>query len=142
MGQYGFIYRLVFLYIEPLLALSGSYLTHFAPQNYISRVVPSAANDPITTATQLAMSNLAAMYVHFAIMEAILLRVTNDRKVWHIVLAGTVVSDVLHLWIIYHARGAVEWDFGKQGDWEVFATSYVPLGLRLAFLAGFDGWTE
>ncbi|KAK6336562.1 hypothetical protein TWF696_002111 [Orbilia brochopaga] len=142
MGQYGFIYQLLFFYIEPVLALSGAYLTHFEPQTYIHKLVPTAANDPITTATQLALTNLAATYVHFTIVEGLMLRFTNDKMVWRVTVAGMVFSDVLHLWAIYRARGAVEWDFGRREDWEVFASSYVPLGLRLAFLAGFDGWTE
>ncbi|KAF3915057.1 hypothetical protein ABW21_db0204519 [Orbilia brochopaga] len=141
MGQYGLIYRLVFFYIEPLLALSGAYLTYFDPQTYLFKLLPDAA-DPITPSTQLALTNLAAMYAHFAIVEALLLRVTDDRRVWRVAIVGMVVSDVLHLMAIYKGRGEVAWRFGRREDWEVFATSYGPLGLRLAFLAGFDGWTE
>ncbi|KAF3099226.1 hypothetical protein TWF102_005630 [Orbilia oligospora] len=78
-GQYGLIYRLLFFYLEPFSSLGGSYLTHFTPQKYFSIVIPGNT-DPILTNTQLLSTNLASSYIHFTIIEAILLRTTNDIK--------------------------------------------------------------
>ncbi|EPS44698.1 hypothetical protein H072_1307 [Dactylellina haptotyla CBS 200.50] len=143
-GQYGLIYRLLFFYLEPISALGGSYLTHLAPQSYFSKVIPGN-HDPILTNTQLVLTNLASSYVHFAIIEAVLLRVTNDKRVWQVAIIAMLVNDIIHLYGLYVARTVIGigfgWDFSKKEDWETFAPSYLPLVLRLTFLAGWDGWT-
>ncbi|KAK6526348.1 hypothetical protein TWF694_004946 [Orbilia ellipsospora] len=144
-GQYGLIYRLLFFYIEPISALGGAYLTHFTPQKYYSIVLPSSSytTSPLlmTTELQLALTNLASSYVYFTIMEAVLLRVTNDRNVWRVAILGMLVNDLIHLWGLWVARGDLGWDFGRYGDWETWVPTYVPLGLRVAFLVGWDGWS-
>ncbi|KAK6507196.1 hypothetical protein TWF481_005646 [Arthrobotrys musiformis] len=142
-GQYGLIYRLLFFYLEPLSSLGGAYLTHFTPQKYFSIVIPGNT-DPILTNTQLLSSNLASSYVHFTIIEAVLLRTTNDRKVWRAAIFAMLVNDLIHLYALYVAREkeglGFMWNFGRREDWETFGPSYLPLVLRLCFLAGWDGW--
>ncbi|KAF3932100.1 hypothetical protein ABW20_dc0106615 [Dactylellina cionopaga] len=56
-----------------------------------------------------------------------------------------VVNDLIHIYGLYIARMEMGlgfgWDLSKKEDWEVFFPTYPPLILRLAFLAGWDGWT-
>ncbi|KAK6514318.1 hypothetical protein TWF506_008714 [Arthrobotrys conoides] len=143
-GQYGLIYRLLFFYLEPLSSLGGSYLTHFTPQKYFSIVLPGNT-DPILTNTQLLSTNLASSYLHFTIIEAVLLRTTNDVKVWRTAVFAMLVNDLIHLYGLWVAREkeglGFGWDFGRVEDWETFGPSYLPLVLRVCFLAGWDGWT-
>ncbi|KAF3929432.1 hypothetical protein AA313_de0202929 [Arthrobotrys entomopaga] len=142
-GQYGLIYRLLFFYLEPISALGGAYLTHFHPQKYYTIVLPDF-HPPltITTELQLALTNLASSYVYFTIMEAVLLRVTNDRRVWRVAIVGMLVNDFIHLWGLYVARGGgLGWELGRYGDWETWVPTYFPIAVRMAFLMGFDGWS-
>jgi len=143
-GQYGLIYRLLFFYLEPFFALGGTYLCHFNPSSYFSKVLPGNI-DPILPNTQLILTNLASSYLHFAIIEAVTLRLTNDKRVWISVIVAMLANDLGHLWSLWRIRREMEvgfaWDFGSAVDWQTFGPTYLPLVLRLAFLAGWDGWT-
>ncbi|KAK6523086.1 hypothetical protein TWF694_005984 [Orbilia ellipsospora] len=144
-GQFGLVYRIFFFYIEPIIILSGAYLTQFAPDIYFSKVLPGNS-DPILPSTQHILTSLASSYVFLTIIEGILLRVTNDKRVWQVAILGMVLNDIVHLYGVYIARMeiglGIRWNLSRREDWEIFVPSYLSLFLRIAFLTGWDGWVE
>ena len=99
-------YRIFFLYIEPVLALGGSYFSVADPERLLLGIVPLPAfimESPltITPIMQLLLTNIGALYVLFAMNEAIVLRCTREKSVWVAIIAGLLVSDFGHLYAAY-----------------------------------------
>lgn len=93
------IYRVYFLWFEPLAALAGTYLCFFDPEYFINVTVPSpalAAAYPVTPVLQMMMQNLGCLYALFAINEGIVLRLTREKSVWYTVLLSMIVTDLGH----------------------------------------------
>ncbi|SPO00586.1 related to F-box/WD-repeat protein [Cephalotrichum gorgonifer] len=82
-------YRIFFLLVEPVLALVGAFYAHFRPLEYLTLThATSAPNsvEAIPLGTTIALSQLANLYLFFAINEAFVLRSTPDLRVWKTVL--------------------------------------------------------
>ncbi|KAB5569969.1 hypothetical protein GE09DRAFT_1054884 [Coniochaeta sp. 2T2.1] len=131
------IYRLFFLIIEPIFALIGAYYAHFRQDDYLSLTHAVSAPFPIPLGTSIALSQLANLYVFFAINEALVLRSTSDVRVWKTVLFGLLVADVGHLYTVRELGPDVYWSFLK---WNAMAYGNIPFvylgaAMRLAFLA-------
>ena len=68
-----------------------------------------------------------------------LLRSTDDLKVWKIVLAGIVLCDVLHLWGSLEVLGSQGfWDVRKWRweEWVSLGMLWGPGAMRVMFCAG------
>lgn len=142
-------YRLFFLLIEPAAVLVGAYYAHFRPLDYLALThSPSApeTTDAIPLGTSVVLSQLANLYLFFALNEALVLRATGDLRVWRAVLLCLLVGDVGHLCAV---RGlGVGVYYGVAGwnamDWGNVPFVYVGAAMRVAFLAGvgLDGYAE
>lgn len=139
-----FLYRFFFLVLEPISALVGAYFCHFRQARYLELLhAPSAAaaadagGEP-ALATSVALSQLANMYLFFALNEALVLRSTGDMRVWRVVLFVLLLADVGHL---YSMRG-LGWQVyvnvlgWNAGDWGNVPWVYAGATLRVCFLAG------
>lgn len=134
-------YRLFFLIVEPAAALVGAYYAHFRPLDYLSLThaasAPNAAG-AVPLGTAIALSQLANLYLFFAVNEALVLRSTGDLRVWKTVLFCLLVGDVGHLYTVREL--GVEVYYGVWGwnsiDWGNVAFVYVGMAMRVAFLAG------
>ncbi|KAK2625999.1 hypothetical protein QTJ16_004261 [Diplocarpon rosae] len=161
------LYRLYFLCFEPIGALAGTYLCLFDPQRFLAGTVPlpaylasSSSSSPVTKSwppqevgipgprtvdlsplLRMALTNIASLYVLFAVNEGLLLRLTREKRVWCTVIVAMVCADVGHIyaaWAISPERLAA----GKLGSWTSdewinYGTLFAGLGLRIAFLLGF-----
>jgi len=82
-------------YLTPHLYLS---LTHAAS----TPVPPTSAltdlNSTVPLATRIALSQLANLYIFFALNEGLVLRCTRDATVWRTLLIGLLIADLGHLW--------------------------------------------
>ena len=79
-------YRIFFLYIEPVLALSGTYLCFSNPERFVTGTTPlpailAASPRAISPIMLLLLTNIGAWYLLFAINEAIVLRCTMEKSV-------------------------------------------------------------
>ena len=140
------LYRLFFLYIEPISALVGAYYAAFAHKEYLALTDPSSIS-LLSTAPSLAVEiilrQLANLYLLFAINEALVLRATNDITVWKAVLIGLLIADLGHLWSV----GGKGWDvYWNVASWNAIDAGnvgfvYAGAGMRIAFLwgVGFGG---
>lgn len=140
-------YRLFFLIIEPVSVLVGAYYAHFGPLDYLS--LTHAASAPgsaegIPLSTRIVLSQLANLYLFFALNEGLVLRSTGDLKVWRAVLFCLLVGDVGHLYTVRELGIGVY--YGVSGwnaiDWGNVPFVYLGAAMRVAFLAGvgLDGY--
>jgi len=101
-------YSALFLYFEPLAAIFGAITSHFSPELFLNTMSPTAVYAP---SNQVVFDQVAATYTLFAFNEAVVLRVTDDIRVWKAILLGILLCDVIHLYASYIALGpAVFWD--------------------------------
>lgn len=132
------IYRVFFLLIEPLSALVGAFYSHFRQQEYLSLLNAASTGADVPLSTSVALSQLANMYLFFALNEALVLRSTADLRVWRAVLLVLLLADLGHLYSlrelglgIYY--GFTEWNVSDLGN---VPWVYVGATMRVCFLAG------
>ncbi|KAH7022137.1 hypothetical protein EDB80DRAFT_805782 [Ilyonectria destructans] len=131
-----FAYRALFLYFEPFAAFSGTILLHFFPTIFLNGMSLTAKYAPDN---QVIYDQLAATYVLFAFNEAVVLRITNDIRVWRGILTGILLCDAIHLYGSWAALGSeVFWDprTWRPEDWVNLGSLWGQALVRLAFLAG------
>lgn len=134
-------YRLFFLVIEPFSALVGAYYAHFRQRDYL--LLTDSASAPVLTAiptgTSIVLSQLANLYLLFALNEALVLRSTSDLRVWKTVLLVLLLADFGHLWSIKELGLGIflPWNFASWNaiDWGNIPFVYMGASMRIAFLA-------
>lgn len=150
LSRFPVLYRLFFLYIEPVSALVGAFFAHFRQDEYIFLTHASSAPPPgsIPTGTSIVLSQLANLYLLFTLNEALVLRSTSDLRVWKTVLFGLLIADLGHLWTVRQLGLAVylPWNFAQWNaiDWGNIPFVYLGASMRAAFISGvgFGGRTE
>ena len=134
------LYQLFFLYIEPVATAVGAYYSHFRQQDYMQMTLPSAsqATFGVTATESIVLTQLANLYMVFALNEAIVLRATNDRQVWKMFLLGLLVADFGHLYSVHSLGPEVYWEFWKWNAmyWGNLGFVYIGAAMRTAFLLG------
>ena len=92
------LYRLFFLYIEPVSALVGAYFAYFQPQTYLHLLTPNHSVAASTAPAHLvALYQLANLYLLFALNEHLVLSSTRARRTWRRLLLALLVADLGHL---------------------------------------------
>ena len=127
-------YRLLFLYFEPFMAFTGAIICLFNPTLFLNGMSPTAVYAP---SNQVIFDQLAGTYTLFAFNEAVVLRVTNDIRVWKAILVGILICDMIHLYASYTALGAtVFWDprLWRLEDTINLGTLWGQSVVRIAFL--------
>ncbi len=131
-----FIYRFVFQFFEPFGALIGAMLMLFSPQPFLGALSPTLS---YTASHQVVYDMLAATYVLFAFNEAVLLRLTDDLRIWRTVLIGILLCDSIHLYGSCAALGSdVFWNplAWRWEDTVNLGSLWGQGALRVAFLCG------
>lgn len=132
-------YRLFFLYIEPISALVGSYYAFFKPDTYLRLThAPSSPSLGLPLGTQVVLAQLSNLYLLFALNEALVLRSTEDLRVWRTLLFGLLVADLGHLYSVSSLGQEVYWKVATWTamDWGNVAFVYLGATMRVAFLSG------
>ena len=139
-GQIATVYRLFFLYIEPVSALLGAYFSFFDQPAYLSltHALSAPQQDSIPISTQIVLSQLANLCLLFAINEMLVLRSTKDLRVWKALLFGLLVADLGHLWSVKVLGWEMYWRAGDWNaiDWGNVGFVYVGALMRSCFLLG------
>ncbi len=131
------LYRILFLYIEPVAIISGAIQSFFTPTKFAVFLQPTSTT--VSKELQIVFSYLSANYFLLAWLEAVVLRCTSSLKVWKVIQLGIFLSDAFHLYASANALGSTRfWDPRK---WR--AEDRINLGLiagngtaRLMFLLG------
>ncbi|EEU35623.1 uncharacterized protein NECHADRAFT_52470 [Fusarium vanettenii 77-13-4] len=130
------LYRFVFLYLEPFLAIGAAMQTHFTPKAFLNTMSQTSEYAPDN---QVIYDQVAALYTLFAFNEAVLLRLTNDIRVWKGVFVGIFICDILHLYASCASLGGdVFWNprAWRVEDWANLGSLWGLGVVRVAFLAG------
>ena len=133
-------YQAFFLWIEPFFTLIGAFYAFFTPKTYLDMTRATQWADMLgpSVATLVALRQLGNLYLAFAINEALVLRATNDRRVWQALLLGLLIADFGHLYSLYPLGIDIYYDVTKWGpiDWGNIAFVYVGATTRICFLTG------
>ncbi|PHH66112.1 hypothetical protein CDD81_175 [Ophiocordyceps australis] len=132
-------YRAFFLLIEPMSALVGAFFNQFRQRHYLELLdAASAPSQNVPLATSVALSQLANMYLFFALTEALVLRSTWDLVVWRKLLLVMLIADFGHLYSMRQLGPAIYYDFTSwnAGDWGNVPWVYAGATMRICFLAG------
>ncbi len=132
-----FLYRLFFLLVEPVSALVGAYYAHFRQEEYLRLTHAASLPAAIPLGTSVALSQLANLYLFFAINEALVLRSSTDLRVWKTVLFCLLVGDIGHLYTLRELGPEIYWSISEWNaiDWGNIAFVYLGATMRIAFLA-------
>jgi len=139
-AAFPFVYRLFFLYIEPIATAIGAYYAHFQQQEYLRLTYASTTASILGPSIResIVLSQLANMYAVFALNEALVLRSTSDLRVWKIFLLGLLLADFGHIYSVKSVGSHVYWQFWDWNEiyWGNLGFVYVGATLRMAFLSG------
>lgn len=127
--------------IEPVSALVGAFYAHFKPLAYLRMThLSSSPSSPATIplSTNIVLTQLANLYLLFALNEALVLRSTSDLRVWRTVLFGLLLADFGHLYSVRMLGVQMYWSFWTWNamDWGNVGFVYLGAAMRMAFLAG------
>lgn len=134
MYQAPFIYRFLFLWLEPFAAFSGSIMAIFTPVRYLRVMTPTGKYEP---SMQVVLDQLAATYFLFAFNQAVVLRVAKDVKVQKAMLLGMLLCDIVHM---YGTANAIGWETQlnpaawRMDDWINVVFLYGMSLMRIGFL--------
>ena len=132
------------LYFEPLCAINGAILALFCPTSLFSIMLPPNTSISITAIHEFLITNIASLWLFFAIIEAIVLRLTSDLKIWCAVVGAMLVSDIGFLyapqrilpgWDVYWRVDQWRWE-----EWVNIGSSSLLLLIRVAFLVWVLAW--
>jgi len=136
------LYRLFFLYIEPVATAVGAYYAALDQKAYMHLTLPSAAGSllgtSVSTRESIVLYQLANLYFVFALNEALVLRATDDVRVWKVFLFGLLLADFGHLASVASVGLDVYyrfWDWNSM-YWGNLGFVYVGAATRLCFLTG------
>ncbi|KAF2630899.1 hypothetical protein BU25DRAFT_334805 [Macroventuria anomochaeta] len=128
-------YRIFFTIIDPIICLWGAYMDFFDPRMVLSSHI--LADTPDTGHIMILKQRGGGM-LNFGFMSAILLRYTQDIKIWHIVEIGLLMTDLAYFPAVYGAlksQGRVLPETWRAEDWGSLVVTGTVTLVRLAFLA-------
>lgn len=134
------IYRLVFLYIEPLSTFTGAVYAHYLQSKYLDLTHTASAplaGTAIPISTSIVLTQLANLYLLLCINEALVLRATQDLNVWKTFIIGLLIADFGHLYSVRLVGSWVYWKFWYWNaiDWGNVGFVYFLAVVRIAMLA-------
>jgi hypothetical protein len=132
-------YTLFFLTIEPMSAVVGACCAYFQPDQYLFLThAASAPEGTVPLSTNIVLTQLANLYLLFALNEALVLRTTSDLRVWSVLLFGLLVADFGHLYSVSSLGPEIYWKVTSWNamDWGNIGFVYVGALMRIAFLSG------
>ncbi|KAF2716817.1 hypothetical protein K431DRAFT_206343, partial [Polychaeton citri CBS 116435] len=96
-------YRVLFLYLDPLMAGFGSIAMLLNPTFFLNAYNPRYTSPPAVETTLLLQSHIG-FYASLAFLQVVLLRVRpNDVTVWRILQASTVLIDACQVAVFLYA---------------------------------------
>jgi len=92
----------------------------------------------VSTRESIVLNQLANMYFVFALIEALVLRATNDRRVWSVLLLGLLIADFGHIYSVSAVGRDVYYRFWAWNSmyWGNLGFVYIGATMRTAFLLG------
>jgi hypothetical protein len=146
-------YTILFLYVDPLINLSGIYLEFFDQNNYLENGVPSlltsnvSQTDAIYPLVQYLILALGSFSVCILAFQVLLVHGFKNAAnglnvtIWKIVMFGILLSDLGLLYAIYIADSETFLNLSMwgSGDWTTNGILGSLVIFRTAFLLGVGG---
>ena len=132
------IYRITFHWVEPIFALLGGLSLSALPELVLLGQTPNAAHSYSDALRPLTLQ-AAGGWCLLSFMDAFLLRHTNDRKVWRLMMMGGFISDTWYISSIWLDLGnaiffsPTRWNI--ETGWTIVST-IVPMILKATFIMG------
>lgn len=145
------LYRIFFLYIDPLFSTAGIYGFLFDHKLFIESGVPVALKKlPTTTLTPFSehmITTLGAYTLFILAMQILLVHGFKDEpnglnvRIWRIAMFGMLLVDFIILWTMYSASPDVFFHVSKweAGDYTNNVITGLVTVMRIAFLLGVGG---
>ncbi|KAI5460091.1 hypothetical protein BGZ63DRAFT_406037 [Mariannaea sp. PMI_226] len=130
------IYRLWFLWVDPILTSTGIYVNlidhNTATLAFFSNYTPTEDLKPF-------LYQIAGMFMSYLCLFILLLRYTDDIKIWKIVQFGILWADFTLLTSMYVAmrlQGRLAIADWRQEDWVGGVITVICTILRVTFVLG------
>ena len=139
------LYRLFFLYIEPISAILGASYAALAPATYLNLLTlnsqpltPPFIPTALPTQVSISLAQLANLYLLFALNEHFVLSSTSSVRTWRRLLFGLLLADLGHLATMAPLGTGVFWHVWEWNAmcWGSVPFVYVGATMRMCFLAG------
>ncbi|KAG8413990.1 hypothetical protein J3458_011645 [Metarhizium acridum] len=85
-------YRLLLTVVEPLFAVNGAIMVFRAPEAYLSTMTRHGG--AFAAGSTFLYTSLGGAWLYFAFVEAVVMRACDDVRLWRLLCAGMLVSDV------------------------------------------------
>jgi hypothetical protein len=136
-----FPFKLFFLYVEPISALVGAYYASLHPLEYLQYLTPPGTTtipNAISTPISISLSQLANLYLLFALNEHLVLSSSSSIQTWRRLLFCLLIADLGHLATMAPLGLGVFWRVWEWNAmvWGCVGFVYLGAGMRLCFLAG------
>lgn len=133
-----FPYRFILTTIEPLLSFGGAILVLASPAKYLASVTRHPV--PFASSSTFIYTSLGGSWLYFAFVEAVVLRLFDDQRLWRLLCAGMLLSDGAFCHSLAQAVGGwAAWgDLGSWTVWDhlVFWTTAPMLAVRVLLVLG------
>lgn len=131
-------YRLLITTVEPALALGGALLALTTPAAYLATMTRDTGI--FTSNSEFLYTELGGAWLYFAFVEAVVLRLHDDLRLWRVLCLGMLLSDVAYCHSAAQAVGgwgswAMLADWTAQ-DWVVLVTTAPMVLARLLIVLG------
>ncbi|CZT03890.1 hypothetical protein WAI453_011000 [Rhynchosporium graminicola] len=128
-------YRIFFLYIDPLICLSGVYIFFFDHATYLASGVPHTLSGyTIDSLSQHLLRALGSYSLCILAIQLLLLHRYSEVKIWRIVQFGLLLVDLGLLQSIQAADGFRDPSNWTSGDWTNNGILIAVAMIRSAFL--------
>ncbi|KAF9692457.1 hypothetical protein EKO04_009333 [Ascochyta lentis] len=128
-------YRVFFTIIDPIICIWGAYMDFFDPRMVLSSHI--LADTPDIGHVMILKQRGGAM-LSFGFTSAVLLRYTQDIKIWHLVQIALLIVDFAYFPAVFGALNEqmrVLPETWRAEDWGSLAITGTATLVRLAFLA-------
>ncbi|KAI4859297.1 hypothetical protein F4820DRAFT_440200 [Hypoxylon rubiginosum] len=131
-------YHFWFKWLDPLVLVPTVYALIFTPQVMLDALAP-APQSAYNPDQGFLLHQLAAMYAFVAIILGGVLRVSNEVKVWRVVIAGVLLIDIAMLASIYASlkqQDRLSLETLRGADWGSALFTGLVTVIRMFFLTG------
>lgn len=134
------VYRVLINSFEPFFAFAGAILLFVKPSQYLDSITRGQGARLYHPSQQWIYTELAGGWLLIVFLEAVLLRLVDDLRVWRLVCMAMLLSDVCYTHSCAQAVGGwAEWlnlAHWTVEDWTCAVTTWPFVLCRVAILSG------
>ena len=131
-------YRIWFTWVDPAAIVPTVYFLLVNPAVYMSALIPPSMSTP-NPDHALLFHSMAALYAFLGLQLIVLLRITDDLKVWRVFQAGILMVDFALMasqYVSLEQQGRLHLKGIRGDDWAAFIFTALVAVIRIFFLAG------